>query len=108
MIRRETLQMAENCVCGNRESDYGKPEDNFKVIADLWTVYINGIRNIKTSEEYIAFSPEDVAIMMTLMKIGRITTGVSKPDNYVDACGYLACACEITTDFDRIATEMDI
>lgn len=34
---------------------------------------------------------------MALLKIGRITTGNAKEDNYVDACGYMACAAEIAT-----------
>ena len=39
MTRREILAEAEKCVCGDREQDYGSPEDNFKAIAELWQVY---------------------------------------------------------------------
>lgn len=39
----------------------------------------------------------DVAIMMALFKIARVKTGGTKADNYVDGCGYLACAGEIAT-----------
>jgi len=84
MIRREILDMAETCVCGQREEDYGTPEDNFKVIADLWSCWLNE-----------KITPHDVAIMMTLLKIGRMKSGKIKDDNYVDGCGYLACAAEI-------------
>jgi hypothetical protein len=37
MNRLDTLKAAAECVCGSREEDYGSPEDNFAVIAALWT-----------------------------------------------------------------------
>lgn len=39
MNRLDTLKAAAECVCGSREDDYGSPEDNFSVIAALWTAY---------------------------------------------------------------------
>lgn len=86
MTRAEVLQAAEKCVCGDRDEQYGNPEDSFTVIADLWGAY--------RDEHY---KPHDVAIMLALMKIARIVTGVQKEDSYVDAVGYLACAGEIAT-----------
>lgn len=35
MKRAEVLRLAEKCVCGGRDSDYGTPEDNFSTIAKL-------------------------------------------------------------------------
>lgn len=84
MTRAEILDRAKKCVCEDRESQYGSPEDSFKLIADFWTVYLD-----------YAISPADVAIMMTLLKIARIVNGRFKTDSYIDACGYLACAGEI-------------
>ena len=40
-------------------------------------------------------APEDVAMMMVLLKVGRLMTGDYLADNYVDICGYVACAGEI-------------
>lgn len=86
MKRAEILEAARVCVCGEREQDYGSPEDNFALIAKLWTVYMSH-----------AISPKDVAIMMALLKIARIKTGnVNKADSYIDLAGYAACAGEIT------------
>lgn len=82
--RAAILREAEKMVCGHREQDYGDPEDNFLLIAQLWTAY--------TGREH---SPLDVAIMMCLMKIGRIATGTATRDSFVDAIGYLACGAEI-------------
>ena len=30
LTRADILHAAEKCVCGQREQDYGTPEDNFK------------------------------------------------------------------------------
>ena len=84
MNRLDTLKAAAECVCGSREEDYGSPEDNFAVIAALWTAYIG-----------TAVTPKDVAMMMALLKIARAKAG-SKPDTYIDLAGYAACGAEIS------------
>ena len=84
MTRLDTLKAAAKCVCGSREEDYGSPEDNFGVIAGLWTAYTG-----------TAVTPKDVAMMMALLKIARAKVG-SKPDTYVDLAGYAACGAEIS------------
>lgn len=86
MTREETLKQAHVCVCGEREQDYGSPEDNFKLIADLWSSY--------TGQSYTAV---DVAMMMALLKIARIKTGTATADSFVDLAGYAACAAEVAT-----------
>lgn len=85
--RREILKQAEECVCGKREEDYGSPEDNFEVVANLWSAY----------KKNITFTVEDVAIMMALLKIARISSGNYNEDNYVDLAGYAACGGEIAS-----------
>lgn len=40
MTRSEILDKAKDIVNGQREQDYGSPEDNFNKIAMLWTVYL--------------------------------------------------------------------
>lgn len=87
MKRNEILEMATSCVCGNRELDYGSPEDNFSTIARLWTDYI-GATNV-------SFTAQDVASMMILMKLARIKNGGGTGDSYVDIAGYAACGGEI-------------
>lgn len=82
--RAEILDAAKKIVTGEREKQYGSPEDNFGVIARLWSTYAGR-----------EFTPVDVAMMMTLLKVARIKTGHYKADSYIDACGYLACAAEI-------------
>ena len=82
--RSEILDAAKKIVTGDREKQYGSPEDNFSVVARFWSTYAGR-----------EFTPVDVAMMMTLLKVARIKTGHYKSDSYIDACGYLACAAEI-------------
>lgn len=93
ITRKTVLQKAEKCVCGDREQDYGSPEDNFKTIAELWTTYVK--RKCICDNVDVCISAEDVAVMMTLLKIARIAGGNFKEDSWVDAIGYLACGGEI-------------
>lgn len=81
--RESILDAAKRCVCGDREQDYGSPEDNFAVIAALWTAYTGA-----------DITPKDVAMMMALLKIARAKAG-SKPDTYIDLAGYAACGGEM-------------
>ena len=82
--RAAILDAAKKIVTGDREKQYGKPEDNFAVIAEFWTTYIGH-----------PISSEDVAIMMALLKIARIRSGNYKADSFVDGVGYLSLAAEI-------------
>lgn len=93
MTREEILKDAIRCVCTDRNEQYGEPEDNFSVIAELWSVYLAGVGVAKVSGSISAF---DVAVMMALFKIGRsMTAEDQKADTFIDACGYLACAGQI-------------
>lgn len=85
-IRRQTLEKAIKCVCGERENEYGSPEDNFKTIAKMWNAYLGMEAGITAT---------DVAMMMALLKIARIATGTAKEDSFADLAGYAACGAEI-------------
>lgn len=83
--RAEILDKAKKCVCGERENDYGTPEDNFKQIAALWDAYLG-----------YHVTPTDVAVMMALLKIARIKSGNGGTmDCFIDLAGYAACGGEI-------------
>lgn len=83
MKRDEILRAAEQCVCRERQDEYGGPENNFNRIAALWTAYLE-----------VPVRPHDVACMMALLKIARIRTGAGKDDNWIDLAGYAACGGE--------------
>ena len=83
MNRAEILEAARVCVCGEREQEYGTPENNFALVGKLWEAYTGQ-----------PFSAKDVAMMLALLKVARIKTGI-KADSFVDLAGYAACAGEI-------------
>lgn len=88
MTRKMCLDKASDIVTGDRENDYGSPEDNFRAIAMMWTAYLN---NVKRK----ALEPHDVAAMMAMLKIARISSGNNKADNWIDLAGYAACGAEL-------------
>ena len=83
---KRVLSEAEKCVCGQREQDYGTPEDSFQKIGTFWTAYLN---------YDVKIDAEDVAAMMALLKIARISENPQHMDSWVDGCGYFSCGGEI-------------
>lgn len=96
MTRSEILDEAKKCVCGQREQDYGSPESNFQLIADLWNNYLFGAEKFPPDQAVrLKITPTDVAMMMALLKIARIRNGGGTGDSFVDLAGYAACGGEI-------------
>lgn len=92
LTRADILHAAEKCVCGQREQDYGTPEDNFETIAELWETYLRRACVDEAGGVYI--DATDVAMMMALLKIARIAGGVGTRDSFIDLAGYAACGAE--------------
>lgn len=93
MTRAEILDKAKDIVTRERQDQYGSPENNFKLVADLWTTYID--EAIMQNGMTVDLRPQDVAVMMMLLKIARIGTGADKEDNWIDIAGYAACGGEV-------------
>lgn len=91
MTREEVLQAAAKCVNGNRQEDYGSPENNFGMVAVFWNAYLQSYM----CPNSIGIDSKDVAAMLGLLKIARIATGHGKADNWVDLAGYAACGGEL-------------
>lgn len=91
MKKEEFLDKAKECVCGQREKDYGPMKRNFQMIADLWNAYLlpDDLTHTITST--------DVAMMMALLKIARIKNGEGTEDGFIDLAGYAACGGELNT-----------
>lgn len=90
MNREQCLDEAKRNTTGQRQIDYGTPEDNFGVIAKLWTAY----------DGRVIFTALDVAMMLALLKVARTKGNLAHYDNYVDLAGYAACAAEIATSIN--------
>lgn len=84
ITKQKILGQALEAV-NRRCQTHGETENNFQIIADLWSAYWKGT---------VPFSPIDVAAMMILMKIARVKSGGSL-DNFVDIAGYAACGGEL-------------
>lgn len=89
MNRKKVLETADKAVNGDRDTQYGNPEDSFERIAEYWQTYL---------EDKVNIGAEDVAIMMILFKIARLEgSEYLHQDSWVDIAGYAACGCEIAT-----------
>ena len=87
--RADILDIAKEYVTKDRAADHGDMEDNFRTIAAYWNTHLGLIDFIK---------PQDVAVMMTLLKLARIKQNEKHIDNWVDACGYMACGGEVVSN----------
>lgn len=102
MNREECLKTAEHCVNGERDQQYGNPENNFQTIAYMWSDYLAA-----NDRNEVNIKPYDVACMLALLKIARIASGQAKADNWVDLAGYAACGCEIQTVESRFVKRVE-
>lgn len=95
ITREEILREAIRTVCEDRNTQYGEPEDSFRVIAELWTTFV---REACVSQgANVCILAEDVGMMMVLFKVARAIGG-TKADTYIDIAGYAACAGKIALD----------
>lgn len=78
---RDIYDQARYLTATDRQAAYGAPEDNLGRIGALWSAYLSKDLNA-----------HDVAVMMALVKIGRMASGVTVADNYVDAVAYIGLA----------------
>lgn len=86
LVERNALDEARDIIYSDREQTHGHPARNFRCIADMWTAYLNN----RFRSSCVALSPEDVCVMMGLMKSARFAANPSHRDNIVDAIGYWA------------------
>jgi len=84
--RGNILDTAKQYVDTDRAEEHGDMEDNFQRIAAYWNTHLGLISYIKDT---------DVAVMMTLLKVARIHSNTENVDNWIDACGYMACGGEL-------------
>ena len=89
--RGDVLDTAKDYITKDRAQEHGNLEGNFKRIADYWNTLLGLIDFIK---------PEDVGVMMSLLKIARIHSNSKNIDNYIDSAGYIACSAELSVNTD--------
>lgn len=108
--KNEILAEADRIINGERNEQYGEPEDCFASIAAYWNKFLSA-QVLRVLEEtrfdndkyipsevwdknYLIIDKHDVAMMMILLKVAR-TNGTKKKDNYVDIAGYAALAARM-------------
>ncbi len=84
--RVKLLSQASALVDGDREEEHGDFQANAEMIAAYWNTHLQIIDFIK---------PEDIPVMMTLLKLARSHQKPERTDNYRDAAGYIALAGEL-------------
>lgn len=85
-VKSPILAEASELIHGDRAKDYGDAKESFAHIAALWSSYT------KTT-----ISPQDVAMMMSLLKMSRAKhSGFTHRDSFVDMAGYVALASDIS------------
>jgi hypothetical protein len=83
--RVEALRTAASIITGDRDKQYGGPEENFERIAKVWSVILG-----------VPITREDVAMMMVGLKVARYASKSGyQPDTWVDIAGYAGCGYEV-------------
>lgn len=74
---------ATKLVLGDRNASYGNPAEDYAKVAKMWS----GILHPILSRD---ITPREAILMMVLLKLSR-EVHAPKPDNIIDAHGYLLC-----------------
>lgn len=83
--RVQALREAASIIAGDRDIQYGGPEENFTRIAKIWSVIVG-----------VEISSEDVAMMMVGLKVARYASKSGfQPDTWIDIAGYAGCGYEV-------------
>lgn len=87
--RVEILNEAAGLIVGQRQQDYGTPEENFQRMADYANIHFG--KNLKYN---IPITPRQTAEYMILLKMARTINSPTR-DSYVDIGGYAGIAGEL-------------
>jgi hypothetical protein len=83
--RVEALREAAKIITGDRDAQYGRPEENFGRIAKVWSMILG-----------VEISNEDVAMMMVGLKVARYANKSGfQGDTWIDIAGYAGCGYEV-------------
>ena len=103
MNTTEILQKTEKLVNDSRAKTHGDKIKNHENIARLWSSYL-----LNKTQLNIVLSPEDVAQLMTLLKIARSQAGEHNIDDYIDGVGYQAIAGEIANKRSELSSSLGV
>ena len=84
MVKQSILDKAKEVTEGDRNTQYGDPDVDFKRTAGMWSAFL---KDRLTGD----IEPHEVGWMMAMLKASR-EQHQGKEDNYIDALGYIRCA----------------
>ena len=90
-IRGEVLDAARGAVLGSHDVAYGGPEENFARIRRHLNVHLIN----RFGEGAPVLIDADVALILDLVKTGRLEGNMQHMDSWIDKAGYAACGAEV-------------
>jgi len=85
LLRIKLLREAAGIISGERNKNYGEPEDNLSRTAQIWSVILG-----------MNVTAEDVAMCMVGLKVARYGhRGGFQEDTWRDIAGYAGCGYEV-------------
>lgn len=90
MKASEVLQSATD-VIGQRGAIYGSPKVNHQRISARLSQLLD-----------MPITDWQACLMMVEVKLSRIQETSNHEDSFIDACAYLALACELRTEADEL------
>ena len=100
--RIRLLKQGTALTGGDRNATYGPPYDNLTACAVMWKAYLRAKYGGRIVDDLdFEIVAEDVAHMMTLVKMTRAFYGDYHADNYLDGAVYQAIAGECRLEEER-------
>lgn len=103
-FRSDILNEAIGLINGERNSSYGDPVDDFATTASFWETYLDRIMRARGG---LSIKPHDVAVMMSLLKVARISWSPEKRDHWADLAGYTGCGFDCVQRQDELLYDQE-
>ena len=101
MKKEEILMKAADLVSNSRQESHGDTFKNHEQIAEFWNTYLD-----KKLKPMASITPDEVAMMLGLVKVSRSIVGKHNIDDYVDGAAYMAIAGELKLDPEKSRGEI--
>jgi hypothetical protein len=101
MNKEEILMKAADLVSNSRQDSHGDTLKNHEQIAEFWNIYLDN-----KLKPMASITPDEVAMMLGLLKVSRSQVGKHNIDDYVDGAAYIAIAGELKLDRGEIMGEI--
>ena len=90
MNTTEILAKTKKLFSESLHEKHGDKVINHENISRLWSAYLQNKFKLN-----LVLLPEDIACLMSLLKLARTQAGKFNLDDFIDSCGYSAIAGEI-------------